>query len=295
MRIHKLSSTDAFIAFDLDDAPATGITRLARKVLTDGAVTLARSTTYAFASFEVQMGGASAGINAEGDATADAISAFTGEVAELISAGKWATDPGLGLTEADMAPLRQVDPRPAALWEEGLADDLSALGAIAVADEFVPVSGAKVVIDGTGDKLAEAVTAAGGEVVGQTTADTRADLLATECDLVFVGGKVGSIDHDLAATMQTKAVVPFSAVPVTAKSLAILSKAGTVLVPDFVSTAAPLLAGFDLDAGDPIERVRILAGELSPSGVGTWMAAVERAEAFLGTWQESLPFGRPLA
>ena len=67
VRIHKLESTDAFIAFDLDDAPATGITRLARKVLQDGAKLLARSTTYSFASFGIQMGGGSAGINAQGD------------------------------------------------------------------------------------------------------------------------------------------------------------------------------------------------------------------------------------
>ncbi len=295
MRIHKLSSTDAFIAFDLDDAPATGITRLARKVLVDGAKTLARSTTYAFASFEVKMGGGSAGINAEGDATAAAIEAFVAEVSELVSAGTWATDPGLGLSDADFAPLRQVDPRPAALWEEGLAADLAALGAVAVADEFVSVSGAKVVIDGESDQLVEAIAAAGGEVVGQTTTADRSDVLATECDIVFAGGKTGSIGHDVASTMQARAVVPFSAVPVTAKAFAVLSRADTVVVPDFVSTAAPLLAGFDLDAGDPIERVRALASELSSSGVGAWMASIERAEAFLSSWQDSLPFGRPLA
>jgi glutamate dehydrogenase/leucine dehydrogenase len=295
MRIHKLSSTDAFIAFDLDDAPATGITRLARKVLVDGATTLARSTTYAFASFEVKMGGGSAGINAEGEAKPGAIEAFVGEVTELVSAGTWATDPGLGLSEDDFAPLHEVDPRPAALWKEGLAADLAALGAVAVADEFVSVSGAKVVVDGATDQLVEAVSAAGGEIIGQTTSDNRSDVLATECDIVFAGGKTGSIGHDDASTMQTRAVVPFSPVPVTAKALAVLSRANTVVVPDFVSTAAPLLAGFDLDAGDPIERVRALASELSPAGVGAWMASIERAEAFLSSWQEALPFGRPLA
>ena len=67
VKIHKLESTDAFIAFDLDDAPSVGITRLARKVLQDGAQLLARSTTYSFASFGIQMGGGSAGINAAGD------------------------------------------------------------------------------------------------------------------------------------------------------------------------------------------------------------------------------------
>jgi glutamate dehydrogenase/leucine dehydrogenase len=79
VRIQKLTSTDAFIAFDLDDAPAVGVTRLARKVLQDGAELLARSTTYAFASFGIEMGGASAGINAEGDGRDAAVAAFVEE------------------------------------------------------------------------------------------------------------------------------------------------------------------------------------------------------------------------
>jgi hypothetical protein len=35
--------------------------------------------------------------------------------------------------------------------------------------------------------------------------------------------------------------------------------------------------------------------DLAGSGTGLWMAAVERAEAHLRTWQATLPFGRPLA
>ena len=44
MQLHKLQSTDAFIVFDLDDAPAVGVVRLAPKVLRDGTELLARST-----------------------------------------------------------------------------------------------------------------------------------------------------------------------------------------------------------------------------------------------------------
>ena len=35
--------------------------------------------------------------------------------------------------------------------------------------------------------------------------------------------------------------------------------------------------------------------ELAGEGTGLWMAAALRAEAFLRTWQDELPFGRPLA
>ena len=39
------------------------------------------------------------------------------------------------------------------------------------------------------------------------------------------------------------------------------------------------------------ESVAALAGE----GTNLWMAAVDRAEAHLRTWQDELPFGRPLS
>jgi hypothetical protein len=62
---HKLGATDAFVVFDLDGASrSVGPTRLAPKILVDGAELLARSATYLFASFGHQVGGASAGINA---------------------------------------------------------------------------------------------------------------------------------------------------------------------------------------------------------------------------------------
>lgn len=296
MALHRLSSTDAFIAFDFDDdVPATGITRLARKVLTDGAELLARSTTYAFATFEVQRGGGSAGINAEGEAVPEAVGAFVAEVRDMVEQGRWTTDPGLGLNEADFAPLREVDPRPAALWEEDLAAELDALGVAAAAGEFRSLDGAKVVLDSPTDQLREAVTAAGAEIVGEAGRDDRAQVLTTECDIVFAGGKAGSLDHETAALMHAAVVVPSSPVPVTARALAVLGRAGTVVVPDFVSTAASLLAGHDLDGGEPVERVRAAAAALSGQGTDTWMTAVQQAEAFLSSWRDELPFGRPLA
>lgn len=295
MRIHKLSSTDAFIAFDLDDAPAAGLTRLARKILRDGAELLARSTTYAFASFGLELGGASAGINAQGDERDAAVEAFVAEVTALVSEGKWVTDPGLGLSESDLAPLRQVDKRPASLWSEGLGAKLDVQGAVAAANEFAPLEGARVVIDGENAFLVDTLKDNGAEIVASTHEGVRADLITTECDVLFAGGKTGSIDHELAALLHTKVVVPFAPVPVTTRGLAVLTRADTVVVPDFISTAAPLLAGHDLDGGDPTERVREAASKLSAAGTGAWMQAATDAEDFLVSWQHELPFGRPIA
>lgn len=290
--MHKLSSTDAFIAFDLDDAPAVGITRLARKVLADGAQLLARSTTYSFASFGIQMGGASAGINAEGDDVDPAVASFVDETKELISSGRWATDPGLGLTEADLAPLRIEDKRPAGLWTGSLADQLVALGAIAAAgaartgglhDATVAVVGGGPVVDAARlgfDHHEVAVT------------EGRPDV---ECDVLFVAGKAGMIDHEVAETIRANIIVPLTPAPITARAHAVLTKAGTVHVPDFLSTAGPLLHAHDPDGGEPVDRITATVSELATDGTNLWMTAVERAEDFLRTWRDDLPFGRPLA
>lgn len=292
MKIHRLSSTDAFIAFDLADAPSVGVTRLARKVLQDGAELLARSTTYAFASFGIKMGGGSAGINAEGDARDGAVASFTAEVKELVSSGRWATDPDLGLTEQDLEMLRDEDPRPTALWVEALRPRLTAEGAVAAAGALREsgLTGATCVIVGSGevvDAAEAAVAAAGGTVVEGG--------VGTVCDVLFLAGKSGMLDHEAAAEVQAKIVVPLTPVPVTARAHAVLRDAGVVHVPDFLSTAAPLLHAHDPEGGDPVQRVREAVATHADAGTGLWMAAVEQAEAFLRTWQDELPFGRPLA
>ncbi|MFP5322859.1 MAG: hypothetical protein ACLGIC_13585 [Acidimicrobiia bacterium] len=292
MPIQKLTSTDAFIAFDLDGAPAVGVTRLARKVLTDGAELLARSTTYAFASFGIQMGGGSAGINAEGDDRDAAVAAFVEEVRPLVADGRWATDPALGLSEADLAPLRIADTRPPELWEGGLADALAGQGAVAAAAAARDggLAGATVALAGKGPVVDAARSAA--EAAGATIAE--GDGLHATADVLLVAGKAGVVDHDAVPGIQAGVVVPLTPVPVTARAHAELTRGGIVHVPDFLSTAAPLLRAHG-DVDDPVAAVAEKVSSLAPKGTGMWMAAVEEAEAFLRTWRDQLPFGRPLA
>ena len=291
MRIHKLTGTDAFVVFDLDDADsAYGVTRLAQKILTDGAQLLARSTTYSFAAFGLARSGASAGINTKPDGRDEAVRAYVDEVGPLVADGRLVTDPGQGLTPDDLAPLREHDPRPSELLTDGRVVDLTVGGALAAAGAVLGgLEGRRVRINGTG-AVAETALAdlleAGAEVVAEDD---------PEPDLLLAGGRPGSLDDEAAAGITAKAVVPIAPVPVTAKAFAAFSRAGAVYVPDFVSLAGPLLAGFDPDGGDPVERVTALTTELAPEGTGLWMAAVARAEDFLRTWQQTLPFGRPLA
>jgi glutamate dehydrogenase/leucine dehydrogenase len=295
VRTHKLTGTDAFVVFDLDDADsAYGVTRLAPKILADGAQLLARSNTYAFASFGLTRSGASAGINAKPDGRDAAVRAYVDEVGPLAAEGRLVTDAGQGLTPDDLAPLREHDPRPPELLAGTRVVDLTVAGALAAAEVVLGgLDGRRVRITATGpladSALADAVEA-GAEVVGEDDADA-----ATDIDVVLAGGRAGSFDDEAAAALGAKAVVPITPVPVTAKAFAALSRSGTVYVPDFLSLAAPLLAGFDPGGGDPVERVRSLAAELAGEGTAMWMAAAVRAEDFLRTWQSTLPFGRPLA
>jgi hypothetical protein len=136
--------------------------------------------------------------------------------------------------------------------------------------------------------------AAASAAANGATAEPQAPFDA-DCDVLLVAGKAGMLEHDLAATVRARVVVPLTPVPVTARALAVLGRAGIVVVPDFVATAAPLLAAFDPEGGDVMERVHTSVAELAGEGTNLWMACALRAEEHLKSWQPELPFGRPLA
>ena len=287
MQVHKLESTDAFIVFDLDDAPAVGVVRQAPKVLRDGAELLARSTTYAAASFGLTFGGGSAGINAKPDARDAALAAFLEEVADLVASGRWLPGPGLGITSADLSSLGRAEER-ALAFDQTTAAESAVAAALGVLGSL---EGKRLAIVGTGP-LAE--TAAASASTNGAIPEPQAGFDAA-CDALLVAGKAGALEHDLASTVRAKVVVPLTPVPVTARALAVLGRAGTVVVPDYLSTAAPLLSAFDPGGGDPAARVHDAVAALAGEGTNLWMAATTKAEAHLATWQDALPFGRPLA
>lgn len=287
MQFEKLASTDGFIVYDLDDAPAVGIVRLAPRVLRDGAELLARSMTYLLASYGVRQRGASAAINATPDARDAAVSAFVDEVRELVETDRLLPGPGLGITPDDLADLPRAEQRALAFDQTSAGESAvaAALGALGSLD------GRRVAIVGNGP-ITEAA-AASASANGATPAPQAS--FDTECDVLLVAGKAGVLDHDHAATVRAKAVVPLTPVPVTARALAVLGRADTVVVPDFLSTAGPILAAVDPDGGDAMERVHDAVADLADQATGLWMAAALRAEDFLRTWQPEPPFGRPLA
>lgn len=185
METIRLTSAKGFVILDLADAPrSVGIVRSAPSILQSGALNLARSVTYSFAAFEVQAGGASAGVNAKPPERAEALAAFATEIAPRVESGQLLLDAGRSVPADVLAPLRAADPRPSWLWDEvdgsTGADELVAAGALGAAQvaagDFDGTTVAIESFDGTGLALARAVAAAGGKVVAvATTAGSAID------------------------------------------------------------------------------------------------------------------------
>jgi hypothetical protein len=282
VKVDKLTGTDGFVVIDLDDATTSvGVVRLAPKVLRDSAQLLARSVTYAFASFGVAgHGGASVGINATPDTRDDALAAFLDEVRPRAESGALVLTPGTGLTAEDLAPVG---------W--GDTDvELTAAGALAAGRVAGPHDWRTAAVVGTGPVVDAAV-----EQLAKADATLVEPRYDSACDVLFVAGKAGVLDHATAAVVQARTIVPLTSVPVTARALAVLSRADRVVIPDFIATAAPLLAAFDAAGGDPVRRVHTAVTDLAEAGTGLWLAAAKRAEQNLATWTAEKPFGRPLA
>jgi glutamate dehydrogenase/leucine dehydrogenase len=328
---HKFSTVDGFVVIDLDGAPtSTGVVRCAPTILPGGAAELARTLTYSYATLGMQRGGASAGINARDDERDGAVAAFVAEVAPMVASAQFLPDAGKGVSDADLSPLRSSDPRTAV--DATTHDTLVAAGSVAAAEHALgALDGRSVAIEGFAansaplvnallERGAKVVAVASGKGCVADPAGIPADELAkgaraigdgaapaftvfaTECDAVFTGSKMGALDHRGAELVRAKAVVPTGPVPVTAKALAALRRAGVVTLPDFLVLAGPLLGAWGSAdrtiaalSDEVVATVLGVLDEVSSHPDGPLLAACYRAEAFLQTWRDTLPFGRPLA
>ncbi|MXW95146.1 MAG: hypothetical protein F4110_00770 [Acidimicrobiaceae bacterium] len=342
MRLHKFNNVDAFVALDLAGAEAaSGPVRWARKILQGGAKDLARSQTYTYAALQMRRSGASAGINAEAPARAEAVAAFVAEAAALVAEGTYLPDAAKGVSDRDLAPLRDADPRNAERLD-AFGAQFDGLSAAAAADAAVGIDGRTAVIEGfstTGPALTQAVAERGGRVVGLATAEgslASADgfdpaaladawaehgdkalgalagggdglaepgaLWGIAADVVFAGSKMGIVHHGVAEQLECRALVPSGRLAFTSKALAVCRREGIAAVPDFVALAGSTIASWSSpDTGDDDVRAEIastvaaLMADALASDDGPFLGACYAAEAFLSTWQDELPFGRPLA
>jgi len=311
VRIHKFESTTAFVAIDLADAEASsGPVRWARKVLQGGAKDLARSQTYTFAVLGMKQGGASAGISAEADDRAEAVAAFVGEVASMVAGGTYLPDAAKGVAEADLSPLRASDQRDTARCSgepPTFAHRCEALSAVVCAEATIgSLNGRSAAIEATGevaDALAAMLVERGAGLLCGPGIESDSEAFETGADVVFVGSKMGVVNHVVAEKLAgATAVVPCGRLALTAKALAVLRRAGVATPADFVALAGSTIALW----GDPArpeaeieseiaERVGSMSAEFAAHADGPLLAACYQAEEFLSTWQDTLPFGRPLA
>jgi hypothetical protein len=283
--VTKLSSTDAFYVVDLDGAPsAAGSVRCAKKILVDGAEALARRLTYAYASLGLQVSGASAGINVEGEGRDAAIGAFVAELRPAADDGSllWSAAKGVGTDE-----LEGLGPRPPSNTEA-----LFAAGAVAcVRAARGSLDGARVALEDVGHggpELSGAFEAAGATVIA-----VGADALGADADVVGVGSRNGVIDHENVIGFAGRTIVPLAPLAVTTRALADGRRAGVTILPDFVTTAGSLVRG-DTTPDAVAERIGSIITEVAGHEDGLVLGACERAEAFLLTWRDDLPSGRPI-
>jgi hypothetical protein len=297
VHITKLTTADAFVVVDLDGADhATGIVRWAKKILPDGAVNLARHVTYAAAVLELQVSGASAGINSDPDGRAAAIGAFAGEVAPMTVR----LDPGKGVEPDDLEALAVTDDR-SPLYRE-LHDRLIAAGAVAAlrAERGGGLDGLTVATEAHVPGVAE--LSATLEAAGATVASVAPGTLDAACDVLCVGSKSGVVDHENVESVKATTILPVAPLPITARGLATARRAGIAVLPDFVSLAGPLLAAWPEPGADAESitaaaeaRISSVVTEVLDHVDGPLLGACELAERFLLTWRDELPFGRPIA
>ena len=301
---HKLASANAFVVFDLEGAEtSSGLVRCAPKILPSSAAELARSATYTFAAHGCKRGGASAGINAKGDDRDEAVRAFTDEIAEMVTAGKFLPDAGRGVTEDDLLPLRADDLRGDALFTEHegmpLATYLHGVGAVAAAGAALGgLEGRTAAVEGLG--LAGLAAAKELEEQGAKVVAAEADSIwTTEADMFFAGSKIGAVDHNVAELFAPMVLASLAPLAFTTKALVALQRKGTKVLPDFVCLGGSVYAEGPISPAEAIAATRsnttALVEEASQHPEGIFLGACAIAEQFLQTWRDELPFGRPLA
>ncbi len=335
----------AFVIIDLEQCSRSGgAVRRARKILESSTKDLARSLTYGYATFEQQVSGASAGVNAEDDGHDAAMEAFRVAIAPMVESGKFSPDPGKGVSDADLAALRSADTRSPLLFEasgrETFQAELTAYGIAATLDSALGgLDGRTVAIEGFSDSsisLISEITKMGGKVTtigtsaGTATssvgfiADTLTHGLAefgpavvnelgveaqnawsiwgADVDALVPSTKMGVVSHGVADNIAANVIVPGTTLPITAKGLAHLRRAGKAAYPDFVALGGPVVGSVSAEGAttesvraDVASAIAAVVADIKGHEDGPLLAGCYRAESFLLTWQDKLPFGRPLA
>lgn len=305
MAVTKFESTDGFVTVDFPDAPAAGPIRRAKKILQSSAADLARSASYTFATFEIERGGASGGLNAQGEDIPGAVEAMITELMPKAEDGSLHLYPAKGMTAEQLAPLADA----AGLSPVAGSDRALVAGVLTAASWAAggSVEGKTVAIEQTSASpaptgLVEAIENAGGQIVEVPGVDEKPWMIwGADADLILAGSKPGTLTHQGAEFVKASALVPWGQIPFTTKAIATLLRGGkTAVLPDFITTAGGLVAGYlpgDEDAviTQIVSSVAALLTDVGAHADGPLLGACYRAESFMTAWQGKPPFGRPMA
>lgn len=152
--------------------------------------------------------------------------------------------------------------------------------------------------------LGEALAAKGPAMIADFTDEELPAwrILGAETDVLFAGSKMGLIDHQGAPNVKAKMLVPTGPIPYTTKGALMLEAQGTTVLPDIVTTAGAMFGGMPPGEDDQesiedalSELLSTLTGQIVGQDNIAILEACYRSEAFLKTWRDELPFGRPFA
>jgi glutamate dehydrogenase/leucine dehydrogenase len=182
-----------------------------------------------------------------------------------------------------------------------LAQELHRRGARIVA----VATGAGAVVQEAGfgaDELATAHEEHGDDLVAHLGVDATDQwaVFGVDVDLFVPPPTLRSLSEQGAGMVRAKAILPSGEQAVSPKALASLRRRGIETLPDTIALAGPAIlgatsAGTDADAvGAHIDEAVATMVAASGSDDGLLLGSCYAAEAFLRTWRDELPFGRPL-
>jgi hypothetical protein len=284
----KFETVDAYSIVDIEGATRTiGPARSAKKVLQRTTIDLVRHVTYALAIHGHDASGAAVALNHDRSADDQSpIAAFAAELERWSAEANFTAHAGLGLgaNEIGSALHRSAE----------IASELVAASAVA----SIPDNSSSIIIASDGDE--PALQAELARILPEAAVSVESDLavaLTSGAEVMFVRTKLGGLHHDSLAETDAGRIVGLQPLTTTARGLAVASRRGTTIVPDFISAGGPYLATLNDDATPETiaAATRSVLTRLEASDTTMFIDACELAEAHIATWATELPFGRPLA
>ena len=159
-----------------------------------------------------------------------------------------------------------------------------------------------------GNNFLASLGSAGLDSVSENGLKPAEEIFTTPTDVLFVGSKMGVIDHTLG--LDISALVSLHPIPYTTKALVTLDRKGVIVPPDFLCVSGQVVADWTTSQNPEEviqatnEKTKELTKEMNElsknldssqeSVPNLFLAGCKMAEDFLMTWQDELPFGRSI-